>query len=53
MVFESKKINPVVKKMYDPSFKKKYQEENDLRALHGRNDTRGRARGGAGRERGV
>jgi len=45
--------------MYDPSFKKKYQEENDLRALHGRTDTRGedvrgghRARGGAGRERG-
>jgi len=58
-VFESEKINPVVKKMFDPSFKKKYQEENDLRALHGRNDTRGedmrggrRARGGAGRERG-
>jgi len=51
-VFESKKINHVVKKMFDPSFKKKYQEENDLRALHGRNDTRGRARGGAGRERG-
>ena len=58
-VFESKKINSVVKKMFDPSFKKKYQEENDLRALHGRNDTRGedvrvgrQARGGAGRERG-
>jgi len=58
-VFESKKINPVVKKMFDPSFKKKYQEENDLRALHGCNDTRGedvrggrRARGDAGRERG-
>jgi len=58
-VFESKKINPVVKKMFDPSFKKKYQGENDLRALHGRNDTRGknvrsgrRARGGARRERG-
>jgi len=58
-VFESKKINPVVKKKFDPSFKKKYQEENDLRALHGRNDTRGEdvrggrwARGGAGRERG-
>ena len=58
-VFESKKIDPVVKKMFDPSFKKKYQEENDLRALQGRNDTRGedvgsgrRARSGAGRERG-
>jgi len=58
-VFESKKINPVVKKMFDPAFKTKYQEENDLRALHGHNDTRGedvrggrRARGGAGRERG-
>ena len=45
--------------MFDPSFKKKYQEENDLRALHDRNDTRGedvrggrRARDGAGRERG-
>jgi len=51
-------MNPVVKKMFDPSFKKKYQEENDLRALHGRNDTRGedvcggrQAHGGAGRER--
>jgi len=58
-VFESKKINPVVKKMFDPAFKKRYQEENDLRVLHGCNDTRGedvrggrRARGGAERERG-
>jgi len=58
-VFESKKINPVVKKKFDPAFKKKYQEENDLRALHGRNDTRGedvcggrQEHGGAGRERG-
>jgi len=59
-VFESKRINPVVKKHFDPgSFKKKYQEEHDLRALHGRDDDRGsdvrggrRARGGAGRERG-
>jgi len=49
-VFESKKINPVVKKMFDPSFKKKYQEENDLRALHGCNDTRGEnVRADAGR----
>ena len=37
-VFESKRINPVVKKHFDPSFKKKYQEEHDLRALHGRDD---------------
>jgi len=58
-VFESNKINPVVKNMFNPSFKKKYQEENDLQALHGRNHTRGEdvrggrwARGGAGRERG-
>jgi len=58
-VFESKKINPVAKKMFDPAFKKKYQEENDMRILHGCNDTRGedvrderRARGGAGCERG-
>jgi hypothetical protein len=58
-VFESKRINPVVKKHFDPSFKKKHQEEYDLRALHGRDDdlsadTRGgrKARGGTGRERG-
>jgi len=37
-VFESKRINPVVKKHFDPSFNKKYQEEQDLRALHGRDD---------------
>jgi len=29
-VFESEKINPVMKQMFDPAFKKKYQEENDL-----------------------
>jgi len=29
-VFESKRINPVVKKFFDPAFKKKHQEENDL-----------------------
>ena len=58
-VFESKKIKHVVKKMFDPAFKKKYQEQNDLRVLHGRNDTRGedvrggrRVRGGARCERG-
>ena len=64
-VFESKQINPVVKKHFDPSFKKKHQEEHDLRALDGRDDDRsadtrggrrvrggaGRVRGGAGRER--
>ena len=32
-VFESKKSNPVVKKMFDPAFKKKYQKENNLRVL--------------------
>jgi len=44
--------------MFDPAFKKKYQKENNLRVLHGRNDTRGedvrggrRAHGGAGCER--
>jgi len=29
-VFESKKINPIMKKHFDPSFKKKHQEEYDL-----------------------
>jgi len=59
-VFESKRINPVVKKHFDPAFKKKLQEEYNLCALHGRDDARGvdvcggrRARGGAGRERGC
>ena len=58
-MFESKRINPVVKKHFDPSFKKKHQEEHDLRALNSRNDDRDadmrggrRARGGAGHERG-
>ena len=40
-VFESKRINPVAKKLTDPAFKKKHQEENNLRALHGRNDACG------------
>ena len=40
-VFESKRINPVVKKHFDPAFKKKHQEEYNVRALHGRNDARG------------
>ena len=58
-MFKSKRINPVVKKHFDPSFKKKHQEEHNLQALHGRDDdrsadTRGgrRVHGGAGRERG-
>ena len=48
-----------MKKMFDSVFKKKHKEENDLRILQGRNDTRGedvrggrQTRGGAGRERG-
>jgi len=40
-VFESKRINPVVKKHFDPAFKKKHQEEYNVRALRGRNDARG------------
>jgi len=58
-VFESKRINSIVKKLLDPAFKKKHQEENDLQALHSRNDAHGadvrggrRARGGAGHGRG-
>ena len=57
-VFESKRINSIVKKLLDLAFKEKHQEKNDLRALHSRNDAHGagvrggrRARGGAGRER--
>ena len=58
-VFESKRINPVVKKHFDPAFKKKHQEEYNLQALHGRDDTRGAdvrggrtEHGGAALERG-
>jgi len=40
-VFESERVHPVVKKHFDPAFKKKHQEEYDLRALYGCDDAPG------------
>ena len=39
-MFQSKRIDPVVKKHFDPSFKRKHQEEYELRAFQSRDDAR-------------